>query len=106
LAAELRLSISGNDNTLQIWRLDGMRLNLEADGHRNSVSFAEPQGPLQEVRLRLTGWDNRIHNLWLLGCSLSSISVANCSVVVAALEPDTQERCFEFNRDENSQILV
>lgn len=106
LAAEFRLSITGDDNVLQIWHLNGMRLSLEAGGHRNSVSFTEPQAPLQEVRLQLTGWDNRIQDLWLLGCSFSSISVANCSVVVAALEPDTQERCFEFNRDENSQILV
>ncbi len=106
LAAEFRLSIAGNGNTLQIWRLNGMRLKLEASGHHNSVSFIEAQLPLQEVCLSLTGFYNQIKDLWLLGCSLSSISVANCSVVIAALEPDTDERCFEFSRDENSQILV
>ena len=106
LASEFCLNISGDDNTLQVWHLSGMRLSLEAGGHHNSVSFAEPEAPLQEARLRLTGCYNQIKDLWLLGCSFSSISVANCSVVIAALEPDTQERCFEFNRDQNSRILV
>lgn len=106
LAAEFQLRITGSENVLQIWRLSGMRLTLEAAGDRNSVLFAEPEAPLQEVSLRLTGCHNTIEGLWLLGCSHSSISVANCSVVVAALEPDTQERQIEFDKDPGSTITV